>query len=142
MPAPPPIKHRNIDPLPRITFINDQGGADSPDQPVSDATARMIEAVVRQVGMTININSTTGGNHAPSSNHYRGKAVDIDRVDGLPVSADSDAVERLQEAFRAHPNIREHFGPFICEKTHHGITTPRPDMAARHTTHLHVSGQE
>lgn len=127
---------------PAITFENDVKGAPNPDLPVTDATARMVEDVAAELGVTININSTTGGDHAKDSNHYRGKAVDINRVDGKPVGPDNEAARRLQEALRNHPNIRENFGPYINEKTHGGVTTPRPEMGSSHPTHIHVSGQE
>jgi len=142
------VGHRHIHPRPFgpdgpiIIFQNDVKGAPSPDLPVTNGTARMVEDVVGQLGLTININSTTGGNHAEGSNHYRAKAVDINRVNGQPVGPNNKAARRLQEAFRRHPNIREHFGPFITEKTNDGITLPLPNMKGGHSTHIHVSGQK
>ncbi len=127
---------------PGITFENNVEGAPSPNLPVTNATARMVEEIAREIGVDININSTTGGGHAKNSNHYRKKAVDINRVNGQPVGPNNEAANRLQKAFRNHPNIREHFGPYINEKTDGGVTSPRPEMRTRHLTHIHVSGQE
>lgn len=139
---------RRINPLPggpegpRITFENDKKGGISPDQPISARTAEMIENAVRESGVNININSTTGGIHSQNSNHFREKAVDINKVNGNPVSPGNDDAKRFQEALKANENIRENFGPDINEKTDSGVTVPRPDQAGNHENHIHAAGQE
>jgi len=134
---------------PQITFVNDNPLAPSPNQPVSDATAQMIENAVVQSRLSININSTTGGEHSPTSRHPLGMAVDISIVGGLRVGSDNYAVWLFQEALNREPNIRENFGPFIKTKTEAPWVIPllppritlRPEQAAGHRTHIHCSGQ-
>ena len=104
----------------------------------------MIEDIVRQTGMSININSTTGGTHAPGSFHNFGQACDINEINNTPVSAQNPYVDPLQKAFSGHPNIAENFGPSARnERTlPNGQVVPMPGMAQGHPTHIHVSGQK
>jgi RHS repeat-associated protein len=130
-----------------ITFVNDNPRGTSPNQPVTTTTADMVESGVLNSGVhSVNINSTTGGQHAATSNHYRGKAVDINRVDGLRVSDPSnrDAVTDVQNAFRGQSNIRENFGPAFQEKTIMPGATPVPwtQVGEDHKNHIHESGQQ
>ncbi len=131
-----------------ITFINDNPHGKSPDQPVTTPTAKMVEHAVIASGVkSVNINSTTGGGHAPSSRHFQKKAVDINSVDGKSVSSqgDSSAVQALQNAFQAEPNSRENFGPAMMKKTlvPGGKAQPftNKNTAAHHRNHIHESGQ-
>lgn len=104
----------------------------------------MIEDAVREFGEPININSTTGGEHSPTSRHYTNQAVDINRIgpDGKNVSEVPDKARRLQEIFNRHPNVRENFGPALNTKTlGDGTRVNRPDQAPAHGRHIHVSGQ-
>ena len=66
----------------KITFINDEPKNPSPNLPVSEFLAKMIEHVVRTTNLSININSTTGGTHSKTSFHYYGMAVDINSING------------------------------------------------------------
>jgi RHS repeat-associated protein len=130
----------------RITFENDDPNGASPDQPITTETAEMIEAAVAASGVTsVNINSTTGGSHSTSSRHYQGRAADINRVDGKPVSDSSNAsaVAAVQSAFAGQENIRENFGPSGSQKTSATGTdpVPRPEQDRTHRDHIHVSGQ-
>lgn len=128
---------------PRITFINDTPGGPSTNRPVTDETASMIENAVAESGLSINLNSTTGGNHSPTSRHYTGQAVDINMVGGQPVSVTNPNVRVLQQSLQGQDNIRENFGPFINTKTlPSGQVKPMPGVANQHKTHIHVSGQE
>ena len=140
---------------PVITFNNDDPNGASPNQPVTDATAAMVESAVVNSGVSsVNINSTTGGHASnPDSRHNQKKAVDINSVNGKPVpnagkgsdpcDPAADPVGDLQKAFAGEPNIRENFGPSRNEKTGTpgGPVTPRPDQAAGHGNHIHASGQ-
>lgn len=132
---------------PTITFQNDNPKNPSPNQPVTTETAKMVESVVVKSGVkSVNVNSTTGGNHAPASRHGQGKAVDINKVNGTSVKTQgaSAPVKALQGAFRSESNSRENFGPAFQEKvsTPGGAAVPRPDVAADHQDHLHESGQD
>jgi RHS repeat-associated protein len=139
---------RLINPLPagpggpEITFENDVRGGPSTNLPVSDQTAEMIEQVVADTGLSININSTTGGKHETSSAHPRGLAVDINKVSGQPLSVCNPTADLLQRAFNRHSNIRENFGPAFQTKTlEDGSRIDKPTMARSHRSHIHVSGQ-
>ncbi len=132
---------------PTITFKNDNPKGPSPDQPVTTATAKMVESAVIKSGVnSVNINSTTGGEHDPASRHAQGKAVDIDTVNGETVKSQgaSTPVKALQEAFRKEPNSRENFGPMEQIKTlsRGGTPVPWPGVAEGHQNHLHESGQD
>jgi RHS repeat-associated protein len=129
---------------PAITFNNDVPGGPSTNLPVTGATAAMIERAVAPAGLDININSTRGGTHSPTSRHPRGMACDINEVDGKRVDDATNfvALRTLQDAFNLQPNIRENFGPAITTRTEsNGTVTPRPAMARTHQNHIHVSGQ-
>ena len=134
---------------PTITFTNDDPHGASPNQPISTATAVMVEsAVIRSGATSVNINSTNGGTHAPNSRHAQNKAVDIDAVNGQTVRSQgaSQAVTAVQDAFRAEPNARENFGPSRMEKTNAPGGQPQPfdnpQTAEDHQGHLHESGQD
>ncbi|HEY3695156.1 hypothetical protein [Phenylobacterium sp.] len=138
---------------PHVSYVNDDPGAPSSRQPVTASTAGMVAAAILDAGLTsANINSTTGGMHQKGSNHYKGRAMDINRVDGLPVGgkgasntdpAATAAYTSLQNALRRQPNIRENFGPAFQEKTaRFGFApTPVPSLRASHQNHVHAGGQ-
>ena len=142
---------RLINPLPggpngpSISFNNDVPGGPSTNLPVTDATAEMIEKAVVDAGFDININSTKGGTHSPTSRHPLGMACDINEVDGKKVDdpANINPVKALQDAFNRQPNIRENYGPYLNTKTEsNGTVTQRPNMAATHQNHIHATGQK
>ncbi len=136
-------------PGPIITFENDDPNAPSPNLPVSTATAVMVEEIVVSSGVaSVNINSTTGGNHSPTSRHASGRAVDINRVNGDRVDSPSAApgVAAIQRAARANPNTRENYGPSTLEKTTSPGGAPNtivnPALQRQHRNHIHLSGQK
>lgn len=104
--------------------------------------AEMVEQVVRETGLSININSTTGGQHDPKSFHPYGLAVDLNRVGGQPVGVCNPFVALLQQVFNRHPNINENFGPALQTRTlGDGSRVDKPKLARSHRTHIHVSGR-
>jgi RHS repeat-associated core domain len=144
-----------------ITFANNVAGAASPDQFVTVDTANMVEGAVVSSGVdSVNISSTTGRAGAkpdPNSNHPKGKAVDIDKVNGKPVdqskagAANPKDVAKVQDAFAKQPNIRENYGPARGEKTSKPGGKPVPlnpnnkrdkTLINDHKNHIHVSGQK
>jgi RHS repeat-associated protein len=134
-------------PGPTITFNNDNPHGASPNQPLTTTTANMVEgAVINSGAQSVNVNSTSGGQHAPTSNHYLGKAVDINRVNGQRVDnpANRSAVTDVQNAFSKEPNVRENFGPVFQEKTLTSGTTPVSwtQVGEDHQNHIHESGQQ
>ena len=133
---------------PTITFKNDDPNGKSPNQPVTTKTAVMVEKAVIKSGVkSVNINSTTGGKHAPASNHAKGRAVDIDTVNGTSVRSQgaSPAVKSLQAAFAGSTDVRENFGPARMEKTSTPGGAAQPfgnsKLTEDHEGHVHESSQ-
>ena len=127
----------------KITFVNDDSTKPSPDLPVSDTLATMIESAVTSTKLSININSTTGGLHSKRSFHYYAMAVDINRIDGKAVkdSSNMQKVRALQKYLSEHPDIAECFGPFINIRVKDGVVAQKPQMQSSHLDHLHISSQ-
>ncbi len=130
----------------KITFVNDNPKGASPDQPIATKTATTIEGVVSAANVdSVNINSTTGGDHSKTSAHYSGRAVDINKVDGKPVGANNTGAGRVQAAAQSDKNIRENFGPNIMEKRSGADRAPATvtdqKLIDAHETHIHLSTQ-
>jgi len=133
---------------PTITFVNDNPKGASPNLPVTTSTANMVESAVVKSGVSsVNINSTTGGEHAKTSRHPDGEAVDIDMVNGSTVKSQgaSGAVTALQSAFEKEPNSRENFGPAKVEVSPKVGDKPVPltnqKLIEQHDNHVHEGGQ-
>ena len=130
-----------------VTFQNDNPNGASPNQPVATKTANAVEGVISKSGVqSVNINSTTGGKHGPNSNHAKGRAVDINRVDGKRVNATNAGATKIQTTARQSGDIREKFGPTIMEKTivPGGAASRVTNQALTddHADHIHLSGQQ
>jgi hypothetical protein len=87
---------------------------------------------------SIYIKATTNGVHGPNSNHSRGLAVDISRINGIPIinfdeGAGNEQTFSLQMAFEDQPFRRENFGPNIKHKL--GL----PFNIGGHRDHIHFS---
>lgn len=127
----------------KITFINDEPSNPSPNLPVSESLAKMIEHVVRTTNLSININSTTGGTHSKTSFHYYGMAVDINLINVKKIDdpTNSNNVKRVQQLLSQQADIGECFGPFINIRKKGTQITQKPQMKAKHLNHLHISSQ-
>ena len=135
---------RRINPLNgKITFINDQPSNPSPNQPVSEHLAAIIENAVRATNVSINVNSTSGGKHAPRSFHKFGFAVDINQINNKRIDDPSSAndVRRFQQFVSQHPDVAECFGPFINIRKRGTQVSQMPQLRAKHLNHLHISSQ-
>lgn len=129
-----------------ITFVNDIPGGASTNQPILTKAAATIEAVISAANVqSVNINSTSGGEHSTTSAHYLGRAVDINKVDGKSVDTNNNGASKLQEAARSNTNIRENFGPIRLEKRTSSDSSPaeygNKKLADSHKTHIHLSTQ-
>lgn len=86
------------------------------------------------------ISSTNNGLHNSNSNHYRNKAIDISRINGVRMThmnaSQLAAAYALQEAFENHSNIRENFGPKFNHKNGQDFTVNT------HRDHIHVSSND
>ena len=92
---------------------------------------------------SIYIMATTNGTHSATSNHSRGTAVDVSRINDVKIinlGANSQ-VKALQNAFDDYQNIRENFGPYFKHKTFpNGIVNLNWPIGG-HQDHIHVSVQ-
>ena len=127
----------------KISFINDEPLAPSPNLPVTDVLATLIEDAVRSTGLAININSTTGGEHCTESFHYRGMAVDINVLGGKKVDdpLNNANIQKFQNVIAANPNTGECFGPFINISKIGATVEQQPQVLEDHLNHLHVASQ-
>lgn len=127
----------------KITFINDDTKANSPNLPVSNKLANLIETSVRSSGLKININSTTGGKHSSKSFHYYGMAVDINLIQGKRIDDKSNfiAVQKFQNIIAANPNTSECFGPAINIRKRGLKIEQKPQALKAHLNHLHIASQ-
>jgi RHS repeat-associated protein len=128
-----------------VTFVNDNPAGSSPNQPISTATAKLVESIISKSNVdAVNINSTTGG-HSPPSSHSSARAVDINRVEGKPVNSGNGGAARIQESAKSEPGTRENFGPKIMERalTPGGaaVQVTDPKLTAAHQNHVHISSQ-
>lgn len=127
----------------KITFINDDPSKPSPDLPVSEYLAKMIEYTVFVTNLSINVNSTSGGSHAPRSFHQFGMAVDINRINDKRIDDPENAgnVRLFQEKISLYPDVAECFGPFINIRKKGTKVTQKSEMKEKHLNHLHISSQ-
>ncbi|MDB5476515.1 MAG: repeat-associated core protein [Phenylobacterium sp.] len=137
-----------VDPGPTISFVNNVRGGPSTYHPLTTDTARMIAAGFLQSGSnSMNVSSTTGGQHVHDdrhdSLHYHQRAIDIDHVNGSPVSP-TNPNRALQDIYSAQANIAEDFGPsyLLDNKVGQHALFRRPALSATHSGHLHIAGRK
>ena len=92
---------------------------------------------------SIYIKATTNGNHSSNSNHSKGTAVDISRINGIMILnlATNSQVVALQNAFDEYQNIRENFGPYFKHKTFPNGSVNLNYPVIGHNDHIHISVQ-
>ncbi len=92
---------------------------------------------------SIYIKATTNGNHSSNSNHSKGTAVDISRINGIMILnlATNSQVVALQNAFDEYQNIRENFGPYFKHKTFLNGSVNLNYPVIGHNDHIHISVQ-
>lgn len=131
--------HRDFAPGATITYDNQV-----PE--MQRDTQRYIQELVNDAGLdSINIFSTTNGQHAPHSNHYNGTAVDINKVNGERViHAGTDpgvaaSVRSLQNTANSRvPGVaHENYGPAGLYKDGKAINNPA--LQAQHENHVHIT---
>lgn len=125
---------------PTITFKNDDPNGPSTDVVVDADLATMVEEVAVSTGYDININSTTGGH--TSGPHVQGRAVDINRINGLRVDDPNNLyIKSLQEAFINHGNANQVLGPVYNVNIWNGSSTQIQNqrLINAHRDHLHIN---
>lgn len=92
---------------------------------------------------SIYIAATTNGLHSSTSNHARGTAVDISRINSVKMInlGSNNQVKALQNAFDEYQNIRENFGPYFKHKTFPNGSVNLNWPVGGHKDHIHVSVQ-
>jgi hypothetical protein len=105
-----------------VIFYKTKDGVSS-DQEVSPRVVEALKFALNKANETIEITSigisaTTNGQHAPTSNHSRGLAVDISRINGVRIIelGNNNLVKQLQISLDLYSNIRENFGPHFKHK--------------------------
>lgn len=117
----------------KVTFDRNS----QPDAPVQkdivDTVNKMLDPKGGVKGLkSININSTTGGQHSKESRHYKGAAIDIDAINGQAVNADNPMVKKVQEWLESNGFAdQENVGP-----------TWRNRKVGGHNKHLHYGGNK
>ena len=122
-----------------ITFGNTSDNV-SANQEVSqrliDAVRDALDAATLTENITsIHIKATTNGIHATTSNHYKKLAVDISRINGVPMitTGANSKVISLQNALENVAHRRENFGPAFKHKL--GVV----HVISGHADHIHFS---
>jgi len=128
----------------QITFKNDDPSKPAPNPNVTEGLAKLIEHGVVVAGVSININSTTGGLHSSRSFHHLGQAVDINRLNNKHIDDPNNLTDVLnfQQAIARHPLVAECFGPYINIRKYGTNKVQKSGMQHKHLNHLHISSQE
>jgi hypothetical protein len=97
------------------------------------------------------IGYTTNGQHAPTSNHYKGTAADIESINGTPMTDKAlnttpDAYKVISDAvqYANEQGAHEVFGPggqIYKDGEPYTASTPakQQDLIDLHATHLHIT---
>lgn len=123
-----------------VTFGITASDSQNANKLVSTKLVTALVAALDKASVSVNITSiyikaTTNGDHSPTSNHYKGIAIDISRINGQYIanSGASPIVTALQNAFESVPNRRENFGPALKHKL------GQPWTVGGHQDHIHFS---
>lgn len=92
---------------------------------------------------SIHIMATTNGHGtAGTSNHLKGTAVDISRINGVKIATmgTNEKIVHLQEAMDTFPDVRENFGPYFKHKYFKETGTWDYDFpVSGHQDDIHIS---
>jgi hypothetical protein len=126
----PPVRHdgataqQNLQgaaagqPVQRSNYANAPGGSVSVNQRMQDAMSTLAR------DYTFRVTEMAGGSHNTSSRHYLGNAIDVDRINGTPINAQTVN----------NPVIRQ----FRSRAEAMGATVIGPGDDPNHNTHFHV----
>lgn len=125
-----PILSAGVVMKPTSTSYNLQNRKEIENLPVSDKIT------------DIYIMATTNGRHSSTSNHARGTAIDIIRINGqkMILIGSNNQIRELQDAFDDFPNVRENFGPYFKHKySVESDTWNYSHPIGGHQDHIHFS---
>lgn len=99
-----------------VNFVSTTADGKPSDVAVTPQLAQVTGAVLSQTpGVTsVNINATTNGVHETKSDHYTGNAVDINKINDLPIKGNTTGTNlalALEAQALADPNTRYVEGP-------------------------------
>lgn len=135
-----------------VTFGTTSSDGQSADDQVASSLVESIRQALNQANSnlgptrkitSIYIMATTNGSHSPNSNHTKGTAVDISRINGVKIAnlGPNDQVQALQNGFDGYNGIRENFGPHFKHKTYPDGSVNLNFPVGGHGDHIHVSVQ-
>jgi hypothetical protein len=135
-----------------ITFGTTSSDSQNSNQLVAVSLVNSIKFALNNANSNLNyidkitsiyISATTNGEHGPNSNHYKGTAIDISRINGVKIInlGANFQVQSLQNAFDNYQSIRENFGPYFKHKTFLNGTLNTNWPIGGHQDHIHVSVQ-
>lgn len=134
-----------------VTFGNTKDGVNSDREVADDVVNAIIHALneanedlpASEKITSIHIAATTNGEHAAESNHKKGTAVDISKINGTRLIhlGPNSQVTALQNGFQSFHNIRENFGPVFKFKTFSNGNVHSNWPVGGHKDHIHISVQ-
>ena len=136
----------------QVVFGTTSSDNQSADQEVATRLVEAIEYALNEANanltgsdkiISIYVKATTNGIHSDGSNHSKGTAVDISRINGTKVInlGNNTQVTALQNAFDNFNGIRENFGPQFKHKTFENGSVNLNWPVGGHRDHIHVSVQ-
>jgi hypothetical protein len=135
-----------------VTFGSTESDNESADKPVAPDLVACVKQALNEANenlgannkiTSIYIKATSNGSHGPNSNHSKGTALDLSRINGNKIAnlGNNIQVQALQQGFDSYPNIRENFGPTFKHKTYTDGSKDLEFDIAGHSDHIHVSVQ-
>lgn len=108
----------------KITFGITKSDNKSANNQISVKLLDALKSLLNEVSnnsslSSIHLSATTNGKHASTSNHYKGLAIDISKINGTPVinlGPNNILVSLMQNAFENIAGRRENFGPSFTKK--------------------------
>jgi hypothetical protein len=127
--------------------------ADNPNTRVQARVMKVLHEIADVAGVGLQLSS--GLRPGDKSNHGVGRAVDVNAINGVDVGtgpltnpAAVPLVEKVQAAARAHPEVRENFGPAGLWKSprrgknqldFNDGSPRRTKLQGDHMDHIHIS---
>lgn len=123
-----------------ITLVNDQNNGRVLDREIDSKLAGLLEAYVAESGRSINVNSTIRDRDSDRkrSPHYTGFGVDINKIDGKPVTANEPLVGEFVDFMKSREEPFQIIGPIGGFEMINGSFTRKRQLEKGHDTHIHL----